>query len=143
MTDVIGIDHIYITVTDLQRAELFYDLVLLDALGFKKNSFTLDGDAHIQYYNRYFGYVLRPSRNAKVHDPYACGLHHLCLRVESVADVVSVAKQLVASGVEASAAKNYPEYAEDYWATFLTDPDGIRLEVTNYRYERKNRHDNG
>jgi glyoxylase I family protein len=142
MTEVIGIDHIYITVSDLQRSETFYDHVLLEALGFRKNKFTLGGDPHVQYFNRYFGYVLRPSRNSSRHDSYAPGLHHFCLRVESVADVVAVANQLRAAGVEASEVKLYSEYAPDYWATFFTDPDGVCLEVTNYRQERRDRHDN-
>jgi catechol 2,3-dioxygenase-like lactoylglutathione lyase family enzyme len=60
MTEIIGIDHIYITVSDLQRSESFYDHVLVEALGFRKNKFTLGGDPHIQYFNRHFGYVLRP-----------------------------------------------------------------------------------
>jgi transcriptional regulator of acetoin/glycerol metabolism len=34
----------------------------------------------------------------------------------------------------------YPEYASDYMAVFLTDPDGMRLEITNYRDERRYRH---
>ena len=33
----------------------------------------------------------------------------------------------------------YPEYAADYYATFFEDPDGIRLEVTNFREERRRR----
>ena len=142
MTEVIGIDHIYITVSDFQRSELFYDHVLLQTLGFRKNKFTLGGDPHVQYFNRHFGYVLRPSRSSHGHDSYAPGLHHFCLRVESVADVAAVANQLRAAGIEASEAKLYSEYAPDYWATFFTDPDGARLEVTNYRQERRDRHDN-
>jgi len=55
---------------------------------------------------------------------------------------VAVANQLRGAGVEASEAKLYSEYAPDYWATFFTDPDGVRLEVTNYRQERQDRHDN-
>lgn len=142
MTEVTGIDHIYITVSDLRRSEPFYDHVLLETLGFQKNKFTLGGDPHIQYFNRLFGYVLRPSRNSNRHDSYTPGLHHFCLRVESVADVIAVANQLRAAGIEASEAKLYSEYAPDYWATFFIDPDGIRLEVTNYRQERRDRHDN-
>ena len=142
MTEVIGIDHIYITASDLQRSESFYDHVLLEALGFRKNKFTLGDDPHIQYFNRHFGYVLRPSRNSDGHDSHAPGLHHFCLRVESVADVVAVANQLRAIGVAASEARLYSEYAPDYWATFFADPDGVRLEVTNYRQERRDRHDN-
>jgi glyoxylase I family protein len=142
MTEVTGIDHIYITVSDLGRSEPFYDHVLFKTLGFRKNSFVLGGDPHVQYFNRHFGYVLRPSRNSQRYDSYAAGLHHFCFRVESVADVVAVSNQLRALGVEASEAKLYPEYAPDYWATFFTDPDGLRLEVTNYRQERRDRHDN-
>jgi catechol 2,3-dioxygenase-like lactoylglutathione lyase family enzyme len=142
MTEVIGIDHIYIAVSDLERSEVFYDRVMLEALGFRKNKFTLGGDPHIQYFNRHFGYVLRPSRTKAVHDSYAPGLHHFCLRVELVAEVAAVAAQLRSIGIEASAAMLYPQYAPDYWATFFTDPDGVRLEVTNYRLERRERHDN-
>ncbi|HSX90213.1 MAG TPA: VOC family protein [Pseudomonas sp.] len=142
MAEVIGIDHIYITVSDLARSEFFYDRVLLGALEFRKNSFTLAGDPHIQYFNKLFGVVLRPARSKAEHDPYSPGLHHLCLRVESAADVQAVAEQLRSQGIEASDARRYPEYAEDYSATFFSDPDGIRLEVTNYRQERRERHDN-
>lgn len=141
MAEVIGIDHIYITVSDMLRSERFYDQVLLNALGFRKNSFTLAGDPHIQYFNKLFGFVLRPARTLAGHDAYAPGLHHFCLRVESAADVQAVAEQLRSLGIAASEAKRYPEYAEDYSATFFTDPDGIRLEVTNYRQERRERHD--
>lgn len=142
MTEITGIDHIYITVSDLQRSESFYDRVLIEVLGFRKNKFVLGEDPHIQYFNRHFGYVLRPARQAGVHDSYAPGLHHFCLRVESVADVVAVADQLRAAGVDASEAQRCPQYSSDYWATFFTDPDGVRLEITNYREERRDRHDN-
>ncbi len=142
MSEVIGIDHIYITVSDLARSEHFYDLAFLKTLGFQKNKFALGGDPHVQYFNRHFGYVLRPSRSGDKHDSYAPGLHHFCLRVDSATDVAAVATRLRALGIEASKAKLYPEYAHDYWATFFTDPDGLRLEITNYRQERRDRHDN-
>jgi len=140
MIEVTGFDHIYITVSDIARAEAFYDRVM-PLLGFRKNSFTLGGDPHIQYFNRHFGYVIRPARSAGAHDSYAPGLHHLCLRVDSVDEVVQAAKALRTAGIDASEAKRYEEYAPDYWATFFSDPDGIRLEITNYRQERRDRHD--
>ena len=142
MTEVIGIDHLYITVTDLARSERFYDRVMMDALTFRKNSFSIDGDPHIQYFNRHFGYVLRPARQQQgAVDAYSAGLHHFCLRVDSAADVEVVARRLRELGIEASDARLYPQYASDYCATFFTDPDGLRLEVTNYRQERRDRHD--
>lgn len=140
MPEVIGIDHLYITVSNLSRAEAFYDRAF-GVLGFLRNQFELHGEPHIQYYNRHFGYVLRPARNDRPHDPYSAGLHHFCLRVESVDDVHEVARQLQAAGIAASDAAPHPGYAPDYWATFLSDPDGIRLEITNYRQERRERHD--
>ncbi len=141
MTDVTGIDHIYIAVSDLTRSEIFYDQVLLNILGFRKNKFSLSGDAHIHYYNRHFGYVLRPAHTSTKHDSYSAGLHHFCFRVDSVDDVVKVARQLRVAGIETTEAKLHAEYADDYWATYFADPDGIRLEVTNYRAERRARHD--
>jgi glyoxylase I family protein len=141
MTEVIGIDHIYLAVTDLAVSERFYDQLLMDALGFRKNSFALGGDPHIQYFNRHFGIVLRPARANTPHDSYAPGLHHLCLRVDSASDVEAVAMKLQANGVQATAAAAYPDYAPDYVATFVSDPDGVRLEITNYRQERRDRHD--
>jgi glyoxylase I family protein len=38
MTEVTGIDHVYIAVSDRARSEAFYDLVMLQALGFRKNT---------------------------------------------------------------------------------------------------------
>lgn len=141
MPEVTGIDHIYITVSDLARSQAFYDTVMCEVLGFRSNSFEIGGDRHVQYYNRHFGYVLRPARSTAAHDPYAPGLHHFCLRVESVDDVVAASKALRAAGIDASEAHLHPGYAPDYWATFFTDPDGVRLEITNYRAERRERHD--
>ncbi|KAF0813597.1 hypothetical protein IGB42_01948 [Andreprevotia sp. IGB-42] len=147
MPEVIGIDHVYIAVSDMRRSEAFYDQVLLTVLGFRKNACTLAGDPHIQYYNRHFGYVLRPARSdAGLEVPGSDqrqrpGLHHLCLRVQSAADVAEVAHAMQQMGIAATDAALYPDYAVDYTATFFTDPDGLRLEVTNYRQERQQRHD--
>jgi glyoxylase I family protein len=140
MTDITGLDHIYLTVSDLARSEAFYDRAMR-ALGFRKNTFKLKGDPHVQYYNRHFGFVIRPATSGRGHDPYSPGLHHLCLRVDSIEDVVAAVKDLRAAGVEVTDPKLHPEYAPDYWATFFTDPDGIRLEITNYRQERRERHE--
>ena len=144
MPDIIGIDHIYLTVSDLARAEAFYTTVLEGVLGYRSNRFTLAGDPHVQFYNRRHGIVLRPARPdtpQQAHNPYSPGLHHLCLRVSTADDVADTARALQDAGIAATDARLYPEYAPDYCATFFTDPDGLRLEVTNYRAERRERHD--
>lgn len=141
MPDIIGIDHIFITVSDMERSERFYDDVM-GILGFRKNRFTINDEKHIQYYNRHFGYVLRPARSANSHDRYAPGLHHICLRVEHDKDVMAAARKLKEAMIPVSEPKLYPEYAPDYFAVFLSDPDNIQIEITNYRLERRQRHDN-
>ena len=85
--EVIGIDHIYLAVANMERSEKFYDTVM-EILGFKKNTFVNDGDRHVQYFNRHFGFVLRPARaGSPGHGPLAPGLHHFCFRVEDAVTV--------------------------------------------------------
>jgi len=137
--EIIGIDHIYISVVDLARSERFYDSVMA-VVGFKKNSFANEGDPHVQYYNRHFGFVLRPARSrGQKHEPLSPGLHHFCFRVEDSATVDGIAKEFGRLKIPCSAPQLYPEYAPDYYAIFFSDPDGIQLEITNFRQERKQR----
>jgi glyoxylase I family protein len=136
--DVIGIDHVYISVRNLARSEAFYDGVMR-LLDFRKVARPLNGgDMHVHYYNRALQFSLRPSRDGSgTHDPYAPGLHHFCFRVADDADVDAVAAGLKAQAIEATAPRHYPEYQEDYYATFFEDPDGVRLEVVNHMAMRK------
>ena len=135
--EVIGIDHVFVAVSDLRRSEEFYDR-MMPVLGFRKGEGTIGGDPHLFYYNRQFVYSLRPAREgAPGHDPYAPGLHHLCFRVVDEAAVDRAARELRALGVEATEPRYYPEYAPDYYATFFEDPDGLRLEVMNFREIRR------
>ena len=140
VAELLGIDHVYFSVSDLAASERFYDAVLVGALGHLKARAPIGGDPHVHYVNRHFSVALRPARSRAAHDSYAPGLHHFCFRVEDASAVDRVAKHLVASGVEASPPQLYPEYAPDYYATFFADPDGLRLEVTNFRAERRERH---
>ena len=137
--EVIGIDHVYVTVRDLGRSERFYDAVMA-ILGYRKIQSTIDGDPHIHYYNRQFGFSLRPARRTTPdHDPYAPGLHHFCFRVLDERAVDRAAAELRNAGVAVIDPRVYPEYAADYYAIFLTDPDGVRLEITNFREIRRRR----
>jgi len=140
--DVIGIDHIYITVSDLDRSEVYYDKVMT-LLGFIKSKAPIGGDPHIHYFNRHYGFSIRPARNPeKKFDSYSPGLHHFCFRVDTVEDVKAVAEGLQAHDIEHDPPKFYPEYSPDYFAVFFNDPDGIRLEVTNFRQNRRERFHN-
>ena len=130
-----AVDHVYVSVSDLARAEAFYDRVMR-FLGFKKGIAPIAGEPHAHYFNPVTQYTIRPARSTGPHDPYRPGLHHLCFRVASREQVDEAAAGLRALGVAASAPALYPEYAADYYATFFEDPDGIRLEIVALRRGR-------
>jgi catechol 2,3-dioxygenase-like lactoylglutathione lyase family enzyme len=139
--EIIGIDHVYFAVSDLGRSQEFYDPVM-SVLGFHKNGFINDGDPHVQYYNRQFGLVLRPARHTQQgHDPFSPGLHHFCFRVDTAQIVDAIADEFRKREIRCSEPQLYPEYAPDYYAIFFSDPDGIQLEITNFRQERRKRHE--
>jgi catechol 2,3-dioxygenase-like lactoylglutathione lyase family enzyme len=133
--DVTGLDHVYLAVSDFARSEAFYDRVMR-ALGFFKGDLRVAGEPHAHYFNRALQISIRPARSAAPHDPYAPGLHHLCLQVPDRAAVEEAHAALLALGVEATAPAFYPQYADDYYATFFADPDGVRLEIVARRRYR-------
>lgn len=130
--EVLGLDHVYVTVSDVMRSEQFYDPVMR-ALGFRKGTLPVAGEPHVHYFNRVMQYTLRPARtHAGPADAYATGaLHHLCFRVRDRDAVDAAQRALAEVGVAASPPALYPAYRPDYYATFFQDPDGIRLEVVS------------
>jgi catechol 2,3-dioxygenase-like lactoylglutathione lyase family enzyme len=68
-----------------------------------------------------------------VHDPGGgtitpAGLNHLVVQVEDLHDTVA---RLAAVGIEAEE-PNSPSGSEDFWTTWLTDPDGYRIELVQW-----------
>ena len=133
--EVVGLDHIYLSVADLLRSEKFYD-TLLGLLDFRKLDAPIAGAPHRHYFNKVMQISIRPAQGG-THDPYAPGLHHLCLQVANNAAVDKIARLLRAAGIESSEPAYYPQYAEDYYAIFFNDPDGIRHEIVARRVRRK------
>lgn len=132
--ETLGIDHLYVAVSDLARSEAFYDPVM-ELLGFKKGDREIAGEPHAHYFNPWLQYTLRPARGGS-HDPYSPGLHHLCFQVRDRSSVDHAERELGRLGVEVTPARLYPEYSDDYYAIFFRDPDGIRLEVVARRAYR-------
>lgn len=129
--EVIGLDHIYVTVSDMLRSEAFYDKVM-KVLGFRKVIRPIGNQPHVHYFNRCMRYTIRPAAvRTRAHDQNAPGLHHLCFQVRDQEKVDATAALLRECGVEVSEPRLYPEYTPDYYATFFHDPDGIELEIVN------------
>jgi catechol 2,3-dioxygenase-like lactoylglutathione lyase family enzyme len=135
--DVVGLDHLYIAVSDFGRSEAFYDRVMA-LLGFRKGDKRIADEPHAHYFNRVMQYTIRPAKRGGPHDPYAPGLHHVCFQVRDRPAVDEAFRSLRGAGVEATEPRVYPQYHDDYYATFFEDPDGIRLEVVaRSRYRRE------
>ena len=129
--EVLGIDHIYITVSDLELSTAFYDKVM-KVLGFRKGTGQVGGQPHVHYFNRVLQYTLRPARaDVLTYDPDGPGLHHLCFKVRDVSAVDVAALGFQRSGIEISEPCLRPEYGADYYAAYFKDPDGIELEIVN------------
>ena len=126
--EVIALDHIYIAVRNLSASEAFYDPVMR-FLDFRKGTVPVAGAPHLHYYNRVLQYTIRPAQSDVSHDPYAAGLHHICFRVQSHAEVDATVLGLRNLGVPATEPRTFPGFDPDYYATFFEDPDGIRLEI--------------
>jgi glyoxylase I family protein len=133
--EIVGVDHIYLAVSDMKRSEAFFDTVLA-LLDFRKIDAPIGGAPHRHYFNKVMQISIRPARGG-IHDPYAPGLHHLCLQVADAAAVDKVALLLGAAGIETTAPVLFPQYADDYYAIFFADPDGIRHEIVARRLRRK------
>ena len=133
--EIVALDHIYLAVADLQRSEKFYDTVF-KLLDFRKLDAPIGGEPHRHYFNKVMQISIRPARGGK-HDAYAPGLHHLCLQVADRAAVEHLARLLRAAGIEVTEPAFYPQYADDYYAIFFNDPDGMRHEVVAQRVRRK------
>lgn len=137
--DIMGLDHVFIDVEDLARAEVFYDKVL-PILGFRKGKASDKVSPRLRYDCRLFTYWVRlaPAANDGT-VPGRTSVPHLCFRVVDEAAVDRACRELQAAGIEASEPKYLTQYSDEYYATFFSDPDGVLLEVMNFGERRRKR----
>ena len=131
------IDHIEITVRDMNVAVAFYDK-LLPLLGFdiqrKSTAVIEEHDKHVvSYEHPQLGFAITSPRrrfeNDRVHRRKPGSLHHLAFKAASREEVDGL---YTALQTIVAAPREYPEYTpEGYYAVYFKDPDGIKYEVVS------------
>lgn len=119
------IDHVGFEVSDLQRSARFYDAVFY-ALGARR---MVDSENAVAYgINGPQVWIVVRSR------PPGPGYGHLALQASGKAAVdAAYAAGLANGGVEDGQPGQRPQYGRRYYAAYLKDPDGLRVEVVSRR----------
>jgi catechol 2,3-dioxygenase-like lactoylglutathione lyase family enzyme len=126
------IDHISIAVRDLKNAEAFY-AALLAPLGMTK--LREWPDAAVGFGKKYPEFWI--NRRAAMDRGAADSGVHTCLRASNVAAVDAFhAAALKAGGASDGAPGPRPEYHGGYYAAFICDPDGNRIEAVTFLQNR-------
>ena len=121
------IDHVSIAVRDLDRSVVFYEAVL-SRIGYAKLEVR---PKTVGFGKRYaeFWLNLRPEMYALPLDSGA----HICLRVPTTAAVDAFhAAALAAGGASDGAPGLRPHHGEGYYAAFIRDLDGNRIEAVTF-----------
>jgi catechol 2,3-dioxygenase-like lactoylglutathione lyase family enzyme len=121
------IDHVSIAVRDLDQATRFYEAVL-GAIGYEKLEVR---PTTVGFGKRYpeFWVNLRATMAPAEDD---CGAH-VGLRVRSVELVDTFhAAALAAGGTSDGAPGLRPKHGDGYYASFIRDPDGNRVEAVTF-----------
>jgi catechol 2,3-dioxygenase-like lactoylglutathione lyase family enzyme len=132
MAGALMLDHVSITVSDLARAARFYDAAMAalrvpcvwrepDAIGYGTRS-TAEDDSHT--------YLTIRATDAAI----AADRRHWCFRAPDRAAVDAFhAAGLAQGGMDDGAPGLRPHYHAQYYAGFLLDPDGNRVEAACHR----------
>jgi glyoxylase I family protein len=131
--EVLGIEHVDVTVNDLARSVIFYDKVM-PALGFKR---LPDNDRNnLRWANAHLTFAIRPaevSERDAAFNRYRVGLHHLALKAKSRAAIAEFHRFLMREKLPIlDAPAEYPQYGTNYYALFFADPDGMKLELVHF-----------
>ena len=131
--EVLGLEHLDLTVNDLERSIAFYGSVL-GMLGFRRLPPHPEG--YTAWHNPYMSIALRPAAPEEQGRPfnrYRVGLHHLALKARSREDVDRFHAFLVREGITVlDPPAEYPQYGPQYYAVFFADADGMKLELAYF-----------
>jgi catechol 2,3-dioxygenase-like lactoylglutathione lyase family enzyme len=136
-----AIDHVDLVVTSLERSVPFYEAVLRPLGYVGRGEIVGEMGERVVYIDRHDadgGVGLRERRHGlDTADRYAIGLHHLAFSAlgREVVDEVAKAARAQPDGAIESGPKEY-DYTPGYYAVFVHDPDGIKLEFVHRPEER-------
>jgi catechol 2,3-dioxygenase-like lactoylglutathione lyase family enzyme len=125
------IDHVSIAVRDLKTAARFYE-PLLATLGLTR---LRDGPASIGYGKKHPEFWLNERKNLSAFgaDNDAQNGAHVALRVCEAAAVDAFYAAALAGGGTSDGTPGFrPEYNASYYAAFIRDPDGNRIEAVTF-----------
>jgi glyoxylase I family protein len=132
-----AIDHLDLVVSSLERSLDFYRGLLLD-LGYVRTSEIVgERGERVVYLGRVDGRgsVSLRERQSNAHevpyDRYAIGVHHVAFSAVSRSAVDGRAAWLRSRGAEVESGPREYDYTPGYYAVFLYDPDGIKLEIVH------------
>jgi catechol 2,3-dioxygenase-like lactoylglutathione lyase family enzyme len=126
------IDHVSIAVRDLSAAQAFYTAALVP-LGMVKMREWPHASIGFGKKHPEFWINLRPSMSRVPDDSGV----HICLRAPDTAAVDAFhAAALKAGGTSDGAPGLRPDYHARYYAAFVRDPDGNRIEAVTFLPEK-------
>jgi catechol 2,3-dioxygenase-like lactoylglutathione lyase family enzyme len=128
MASINGIAHIQLTVSDMARSTAFYEPLLhsLEMVTLIKSPdyfYCIGGRT---------GVAIAPMAEEFRGQPFdqrRVGLHHLCLRARSRADVDEIHRTALSLGAKIIRAPEEGAWAPGYYSVLFEDPDGIRIEA--------------
>src|SRR5215475_184847 len=130
--EVFGIEHIDLTVNDLQGSDEFYDKVL-SALGFRRLEEDDAGEHDLRWANAHLTIAIRPAASSAQFNRHRVGLQHLAFKLKSRADVDELHRFLTRESMTIlDPPAEYPQYGVAYYAVFFADPDGMKLEAVHF-----------
>ena len=121
------IDHVSVGVSDLGRAARFYEATLAP-LGLIR---LVTRPATVGYGKSYPEFWINLRANMKPVEPESGT--HICLRAETTADVDAFHAAALAAGGRSDGAPGLrPHDRVKYYAAFVIDPDGNRIEAVTF-----------
>jgi catechol 2,3-dioxygenase-like lactoylglutathione lyase family enzyme len=117
-------DHVSIGVADIARSRRFYDQAL-KPLGFALIS---DGETSLGYGKKGVGLWVLAAEHPVPPD-MSSGLH-FCFAAPDAQSVAAFHKAAIAAGGKDNGVPGHrADYGDDYYAAYVVDPDGYRLEA--------------